>query len=376
MAYWQRKRVGSWEYVAVYVRIAGKPKALPRDLVRHLDKLPDAEIHRWVKEHAQHEGKARPDRPSECMTSEIEGWIDSFLLHLKQLNRCDGTLRQHEQMLKDHAIPYFLSQNPPLGHPEDWSGVSIRLQPWLESRGATASIRRRVNVSLRLFYRWLVDEGIVRYHPQLRLRNPPSPNAPTPLKAALAPQDIVGFVSSITHRDIRLLALIGYGMSLRPQEVVALRPIDFVAGDRAARLECCRAMHGANLFERLAVRIHRQRRGNEFVSPKASSRGMVACADGSIATLLVWELSRLPPGELVFRHRIDWYYSLWRRLGMPGITLKDLRRASILHLGNHTELPFAALKSHARHSDPATTSLYVRRPEDEVAPEADFCLSL
>ncbi len=55
---------------------------------------------------------------------------------------------------------------------------------------------------------------------------------------------------------------------------------------------------------------------------------------------------------------------MWKKAGINKITLKDLRRASLYWLGHYSELNFVDLKNHARHSQPSTTPLYVRRPEE------------
>ena len=44
--------------------------------------------------------------------------------------------------------------------------------------------------------------------------------------------------------------------------------------------------------------------------------------------------------------------------------------------GHHTKIEFVVLKSHARHKDPATTALYVRRPEEQVQAWSGLSLDL
>ena len=53
--------------------------------------------------------------------------------------------------------------------------------------------------------------------------------------------------------------------------------------------------------------------------------------------------------------------------GYPGMTLKDLRRASLYWLGHYSSVDLVALKNHARHRNVETTSLYTRRPLEDVS---------
>jgi hypothetical protein len=367
MAYWQRKQSGSRKIVAVYVKKAGRARALPRHQVKHLDDASDDEIQRWVDEFGNARGVNYGHHSVGADNSILVHHLDQFCSFLKLEGRMKSTIRQHRSLLLRFVFPYFCQQTPPLTNPEDWHQTSIKFQPWLETNNVTIPVRKRTNISLRTFYRYLYEEGVVKYHPQLRLRNPRSPENKTPLRSTLNPDEIVSYVESCEVRDLRLIALIGFGFSLRPQEIVALRPIDFRAGSPASALECCKSLGRAGLFDRLAVVVHRQRVGNEFNKPKSSSNGAVGCIDERIARLLVREIVGLKSDDLLFKYKLDWYYELWRRQGIHGFTIKDLRRASILWLGHHTRLEFVCLKSHARHKDPATTALYVRRPEDKLA---------
>jgi integrase len=58
---------------------------------------------------------------------------------------------------------------------------------------------------------------------------------------------------------------------------------------------------------------------------------------------------------------------------VDGITLKDLRRASLYHLGHHTAFSgeLTLLMKHARHKEPQTTMLYLRRPDEDGPPKVD-----
>jgi hypothetical protein len=381
MAYWQRKKVGKYTYVAVYTRKDGRPKPLPRSQVKHLDRESNEHIDKWVAafdettedptelEHAQ----------AEQTCSRLQRYVNEFIEHYRSRGRFDGTVNEHRRYLNRYVIPYFLSRTPPLHNPNDWPQESVRMQKWLDGNTAVPlSVKGRVNITLRMFYRYLTEEGVVSDSKRLHLRHPTPYDKTTPLAISLEPKMLIELVNGIERKDLRLLALIGYSFSLRPQEIVALRPIDFIAGNSATTLDCCKVMREAGLYDRLAVSVNSQRRGNLLISPKSGSRGIVACFDKELAYRLVREVAGFEPSQLIFQHRIDWYYSLWRKHRSLPITLKDLRRSSLLWLGQYTNLRFVALKNHARHSSPATTALYVRRPEElsvHTDPD-DFSLSL
>jgi integrase len=234
---------------------------------------------------------------------------------------------------------------------------------------------RRATFAARKFWQWLCEEGMVVDPSQpLLLRNPRAVAKPTPLAYTATPADILAFVATVTDPDVRFMALAGYFCSLRPFEVCALRPRDFVAGSAAAALDSGDAMQRMSLFARLAVHVHRERAQNgDFHPPKAHSVGYVSAFDARAAQHLVALLNGLDPDALVVKGKPDYCLKRWRKIAWPrlGLTLKDLRRASIYWLGHHTQFSGAPLllQKHARHKSLDTTQLYLRRPEE---PEADW----
>ncbi|MCX6123288.1 MAG: hypothetical protein NTV34_00840, partial [Proteobacteria bacterium] len=320
MAYWQWKRSGDRKFVAVYVKIRGRAKALPRAIVKHLDSATAADIENWVNEFGNEAGGKHTSHSTENDIGSLCRYLDEFCSFMQSEGRMKSTIKEHRSLLSRFAIPYFCQLSPPATNPEDWHQTSIKMQNWLDSNKVSIPVRRRVNVSLRTFYRYLYEEGIVKYHPQLRLRNPRLPDDKTPLRSTISPEDIMTYVESCKIRELRLIALIGFGFSLRPQEIAALRPIDFRAGSSALNLECCKSLGRAGLFDRLAVVVHRQRVGKEFTKPKSSSSGTVGCIDERIARLLVKELSVIDSEELILKYQLDWYYELWRRAGIANVT--------------------------------------------------------
>lgn len=355
MAFWRREG----KRVVVYTTVAGRQKRLPRETVHHLDPEPDHNIDTWVNNWSlTHEGVKRQydelDHPSTLDLVEI------FCAYLKTRRKSPKTIGQHRHNLTRYCLPYFVSVNE-LVDPIHWPSKSVRLLSHLEGLGLSPRTINTCNVSLRVFWNWLVEEG--KAAGVLLLRNAMVGQQVTPLDFAVTPQDILKHLYAAP--ELRLLAILGYFFSLRPQEVVALTPGDFRAGSKATELECCKAMVSGGLYGRFAVHIHRQRVGNDFSSPKVNSKGWVACFDEAAAREIVGLLRDRPIDQLLLPYRLDWYFRLWRKKGYPGLTLKDLRRASLYWLGQYGGLPFTTLKNHARHADPSTTALYVRRPGNE-----------
>lgn len=95
-----------------------------------------------------------------------------------------------------------------------------------------------------------------------------------------------------------------------------------------------------------------------------NSVGWVACFDEKAARELVKLLVGKPFDQPLFEHGLFWYIKLWKRGGFPNTVTKDMRRASLYHLGHYSDLPVVALKNHARHQNMETTMLYTRRPEE------------
>src|SRR5690606_34961468 len=115
--------------------------------------------------------------------------------------------------------------------------------------------------------------------------------------------------------------------------------------------ECCRVMKRFEMFDRLAVNVHRQRvQIGTFEDPKASSKGWVACFNEDAAKLLVETLRHLDKDKLLFDVLPDASLSRWKNYGMEGVSMKDLRRASLYWLGHKTNIELIPLKHHARHA--------------------------
>ena len=394
MAYWAPK---DGRYVFVYTYAGGRRKQVkPRSQYAHLDAfLADPAMHHnidvWVAQWAaQHEKVAVT--PAHILFSDdrLNRQIDDFEAYLKNREKLDSHAK-YASLVRRYAVPFFLSRPTPLKDPNAWPGVSAQLLDYLESEGKNPPLIREINNALRRFWTWLCEEHLVANKTPLLLCAPVSEDGDegeTPLPHTVDPADVLKFVRNLTQppawgkrkdppfdaRAVKLMALLGYFFSLRPQEVFALTGADFIAGKAAAALAPCKAMADLKLFSRFAVNVQRQRTAKgKLKSPKAHSKGWVATFDREAAELLVELLNAsedlsAPLFALPNRQLYVHWAKATQGKSLAAIDLKDLRRASLYHLGHHT--PFQGspilLMKHARHKELETTMLYLRRPEEEA----------
>jgi integrase len=359
--YWQRKNN---KYVCVYVYEDGRPKQLPRKLTRHLDTQPDDAIDHWVHSY-------RLEKPQSTLPEFPQHWTDCKRKYLEFLteSKAPETVYHHGYCLVTHVFPYFLNHTRDMN---EFPLFSIRLRQFMVAKSCSKSMIRGANSALRGLWKYCLEEGYITCLDELRLRPPGIPrNQTTPLGRVLTPEEVLQFING-ADRKITLIAILGYFCSLRPQEIFGLNRGDFRAKDE---IEACRAMRAVGLYGKLAVRVERQKRGDgSTVAPKASSKGWVACFDKNAAEALVTLLRGMSLNEQLFQYSNDWLTTLWKREGIQGITIKDLRRASLYWLGHYSKIDYATLKNHARHADPNTTWLYLRRPDDGWMEEDDLAL--
>ena len=87
--------------------------------------------------------------------------------------------------------------------------------------------------------------------------------------------------------------------------------------------------------------------------------------DKDAATLLSEMVRNAENSLIIDTFKPDYWVKKWSKYGIPGVTLKDLRRASLYWLGHYSNLTFNGLRNHARHTNYDTTLLYTRRPEED-----------
>lgn len=369
MAYWQRK--GKSKGVYVYTYSEGKHKPLARTLTKHLDGEPDHNIEHWVNNYELTHEKPRRDLRETLADKKLSELVEQYCTYMKGRGRVVATVNEHRRFLLGYVIPFFLGHS--LLDPNQWPAKSFEMHDQFVKEGMTPYQISKSNTALRHFWRYLGKLRHLTTSYDLNLLSPIQQQNPTPLKSTLTPDQVLAFCYLCSDSELKLMALLGYFFSLRPQEVFALRKSDFVAGSRASALEPCKVMKKYNLFDKLAVNVTEQRRNNgESAYPKANSKGIVACFNADAARFIVDLLNEAPQDGLLFSSGLpDWMYVKWRRGGIERITLKDLRRASLYWLGHYGALDFTALRNHARHTLPETTVLYLRRPEEVFDDEFD-----
>lgn len=372
--YFQRRR---GTQVLIYYRTsAGKLKTVPRSQISHLDHEPDHNVQAWIAEHV---GRWEPagGAPRDLLVSEskLTAWVEAWVKHREKrgLGTKNTRTRAKHALLYD-VIPYFLSMTPPRTKPESWISASFGLVDWQEAQGVSEANRIHARTALRKWWKWLGDTRRILPGLDLPLDSTRRTAQLTPLAYTLTPDEVLKFATACTDERMRLMALLGYFASLRPQELFALHRADFTAGPAAADKECCRVMAKHGLFGKLLVNIHQQMtQAGELVPPKAFSRGLVAIFNETAATMIRTSLlARKDPDKLLFDFKPNWNAELWKRGGIPGLTLHDLRKASIYWLGHYGGLEVVQLKNHARHSKIDTTMLYCRRPTETVEPNLDL----
>lgn len=365
--YYQRKPGKRLPRVYVYVKRGEHAKALPRALTRELDGKADWEIEDWMRLYAAL--NALPHRKLSVSLGDLDEKLDAFCKHLAAMDKYKTTVGTYRARLLD-VLPFF-AETP---NANEWYLMTGKLFDYLAVElGLTAHAHRRANMAFKAFHAWLQEQGLVAHRHALMLRNRPLKSRNTPLKFTQTPEDILRWViTQSPDKDLRLIALLGYFFSLRTDEVFGLRRESFLAGTAASGFEASKVMRNAGLYGKLVVHINKMRRqdGSEYDPTELKRGGVVACFDERAAKLIIQQLTDRPKG-LLFTGHPGWIAKRWAKFGIPGLTIKDLRRASIYWLGQYSKLPFTALQNHARHSNPSTTALYTRRPEEAFEAELD-----
>ena len=380
MAYIQRKN--SAVYVYIHDPDTGKNKPLPRVKTKHLDGATDALVKSWLDNYLKTLGYE--SKNSQAVVG--EKWlrlIDRFINTPEVQAKAYNTIYAYRKYLTEQCLVYFVNVHG-LNDPTAWTLKSAGMLTYLlNERGCSPDTASRCNVALRKFWEFLIDEGEVHQSVNLRLKNPRLGNKETPLKFNVTPECILRVASTLERDDEKILLLMGYFFSLRPQETFALTRKDFFTKEQATSKECSKIMKEAGLFSGLVVNIDKQKvrikkEGGDSLSwkiddPKGGIKGFVACFNKEGAEAIVATIKGMS-GELL-PGSVDHYFKLWagvkKRLG---VTLKDLRRSSIYWLGHHTQLQAIPIKNHARHLKMETTMKYLRRPNETE--ESDLSLDL
>lgn len=345
-------------------------KRWPRAACRTFDSKADDQIEAWAQNYnATIQSRIQPT--DSTIPEVIYNLIQEFETYQGTKSLAIGTIKSDTRNIFK-ATEYFCSKTDNLAL---WLQHSVQLASHLQNvKKLKAGHTYQIQLSTNKFWNWLKrNKKLVDGVLDLDSVTGHAAGKDTPLQFHVKPEDVLKFVRSSTNESIKLLALCGYFGSLRPQETFALKLNDFIVGNKARPLEACSIMATLGLFDGLAIDIDKQRRATkrEESTPKKNSKGLVAFFDKTGAELLVAVLKLVKADNRMglFAYNNQYYYDLWKQSGLPGITLKDLRRASVYWLGHHTQIKIEQLKEHARHKDIQTTSLYFRRVYNK--PEVD-----
>ena len=356
MAYWKRLKSGA-------VRGWNSDKSsIPRDSLRHLDNLSDDQ----VEAHFQNlnaTAKVRKLDP-EKLSEKTRELIERFCRWKAGRGKHKDTVQQERHNLQIVAL-FF----DPKGPVQTWPQHSMQLRSHLLDQGYKEPHIHKIQGTTNRFWEYArkhlrIVAGVLDFDDAVEH----SVVGETPLRRHATPEEVLTFVENCEHTDIKLIALLGYFASMRPQEIFATNRNDFIGGDDAENLECCKVMRAAGLFAGMAVYVQRQRgsRINDIRPPKWKTIAHVAIFSEEAALLLVQILTDLPV-DLPFVHGNRHYTDRWKLLGMNLWDPKDPRRASIYWLANYSRLELVPLSLHARHKDTRTTGRYYRRVETPAA---------
>lgn len=358
--FFQRKPGKSYPRVVVYLFKDGKQVPLPRAVTKHLDRANDTEIEDWMRWYAA--VHAVPVRRVNVDLGSLEKLLDGFLRSLRLRGRYKTTVNLYEYFLR-LALPLF-KDHP---DPNSWYMLGGKLTTYLAEQGLTPSQHSRTNQAFKVFYSWLQGQGTVQHRHGLILDKIDLGRQDTPLKYTLTPEDVLAWAVTSDSPELRFVALAGFFFSLRTGEVFGAQKSNFIAGSRASMFEDARTLARCGLYSKLVINIQSCRRpsGEAYKPSKRKKGGIVACFDERAAKAIITILKVSEPGYVIAEKLPDYWAKRWAKEGIPGVTIKDLRRASLYWLGHYTSIPFAGLRNHARHTQHDTTLLYTRRPEEE-----------
>lgn len=363
--FFQRKPGKKLPRVCVYYSKDGKQVPVPRKFTKHLDGKDDWEIEDWMR---WYEAVNNIDsRRVFAELGEFEEVLDQFLAHLKTQKLNKNTIKIYSNSLK-LTLPHFL-QEPNL---DAWYLLTGGLYKHLLKLAISAEQHNRANQSFGAFYRWLQLQGMVKHRHGLMLVNRPSERSKTPLERVIEPDEVLAWARAQASPELKFMALAGFFLSLRTGETFGARKTDFVAGAVARKMEAAKVLAKAGMPCNLVMNVQTGRRANgeTYGSTDLKRGGIVGCFNQEAAQMLV-KLINAAQDNLIIQDKPEKWIKLWSKQGIANITLKDLRRASLYWLGHYTDITLVGLQSHARHTDPKTTALYYRRPEEEFEGSLD-----
>ena len=173
--------------------------------------------------------------------SELEQWTGRFLAELQRNNVSPHTVKSYGSDLRQF-LEYF---SPPGSDPPALSDFDVlKIREWLAdlyARNLKPVSSRRKLAALRVFFRFLVREGVVKVNPARLVRTPKAPkNLPAVMTAEQTNRLIDGIVPGAAERTTlvrdRAIFEFLYGCGLRVSELVGLNLEDVDRQERWIRV--------------------------------------------------------------------------------------------------------------------------------------------
>lgn len=254
------------------------------------------------------------------MTDELEALIGSFALALQAANKAPTTIRLYTRtvrhfaaFLAGHGLPVVVGALTP-AHVEQYMAAQVAAH-------APASAASRY-AWLHVWFRWLVDEGILPASPMARMHTPHIPEAPPPvfsereLRALVAACAGTGFVA---RRDLALVrVLLDTGMRLSECAGLTLDALDWellgaVVRGKGRRVRMCPFGKKTAVALDRYVRVRRTHRAADLPHLWLGQRG--AMGAGGIYDVIV-RRARAAGLKSAFPHRFRHSFAhTWLALG-------------------------------------------------------------
>ena len=378
MAAYQIAKRKNGKYVKVYYwcEVKSKQVMLSREYYRHLDRCGEETIQSWVEEFERvRKGKVNPSRLFVDHPT-INTFLEQYSAQLKAEGLDIATRKQYMYELKSYGVPFFTNDIVVAGETkvglvriEDWPLKSNHFKTWyLETTGNSENTCNRVMAVLQRFWDWLVFKDLIlptrnlTFKYKKREKRQGNNQLKTVLPRPVEPDEVLSFISETQSEVCKFIAATGYGASLRPQEIFALTPSDFVKPEDAVHLELNNRRATFKMYNRLSINIQNQL-GAEGVKV-AKTLGMVTFLTEDFAKITLPYLQKTPEGVRFYQYNRRWFYDNWKKFGIEGISIKDLRRASLHYLAHKT--PYRQnhvdLMNFARHTNFPTTLIYIKTP--------------
>ncbi len=370
-----QKKNSKYVKIHYWCPVLGKQKMLPRVHYEYLDRCSESVIVDFCRRLDKDLGLNKNESLS---FKHLE--LDSYLVEYDAQLFKDGldrhTIKQYLSYLRNYGVPFFTNDvevegvlHKKLEKIEDWPSKSPFFRDWYLNHTGNSPEMARVNIAtIKRFWKWLKFKQYIyptadpEFSHRLRSIRIGSNQKVAILPRPVEPDEILEFADSTDSNECRFIALVAYGASLRPQEVFRLSPSFFLTPQQAEHFEVNVRRAHMKMYNRLSINVVEQISRN---GPKpAKTIGVTPLLDERFAKRLLPFLEVTASNSRFLNSCVDWCYTKWRRFGIEGLTVKDLRRASLHYLAHNTPYNHhhIDLMKFARHEKFSTTEIYLKTP--------------